>query len=205
MAKKDLVSKKAPIKKDWTAEMYCAVEAMMHSDIGKHLSDDHKQKTPMRVVTAYRELFRGVYYDPAEDLNTMFPADDLDMMITMKGINIYSMCAHHLLPFFGHATFSYIPDKHIIGLSKQPRFIDTLCRRPQTQEHLTKQITKTFMDVVKPRGCAVMIRAFHCCMMIRGVKEPHAYTETTVLAGIFKEGAKAEFLQTAQDTPVWGK
>lgn len=196
----------------WEDKMAEAIKEMLvelseHQKYGM-LSPSHTKKTPQRVVESYTELFGGSFLNPMDVLGeAVFVSDDeYGQMITSKEIPIFSMCAHHLLPFFGYATFSYIPNEWIVGLSKVPRFVDVLSRRPQIQEQLTKQIVDIFDSRLKPRGCGVMIRAHHLCNIIRGAKAVSAYTETTALRGAFlnNQTTKSEFLQTAQHTPVWG-
>lgn len=188
---------------NWADHIREGIENMLS---GLFIPYEHTVNTPQRVVDSYKELFSGCNQDPDAVLEeALFRAEHIDQMVTTKDLTIYSMCVHHLLPFFGHATFAYIPAEHIVGLSKIPRFIDIICKRPQIQENLSQQIVNTFQRVVKPYGCAVMIRAYHLCNLMRGAEEHEAYTETTALTGVFKTNAKAEFLQTAQDTPVWGR
>lgn len=193
----------------WSDDLYYAVQDMLIAFPSEGLDPLHTAKTPQRVVESFQFLFAGVHKDASEPLKeALFPTSGMiDQMITVKDVIIYSMCAHHLLPFFGHATFAYIPDQHIVGLSKFPRFMDILAKRPQVQENLTQQIVDTFQDTVKPLGCAVMIRAYHLCMLMRGAKEHAASTETTALKGVMmtNPSAKLEFLKAAQDTLVWGK
>jgi GTP cyclohydrolase I len=198
---------------DWKKQMANAIRLLLETlddnVMYGGLPPKHTLNTPMRVVESYVELFSGCQKDPMEPLReAMFPsANYIDQMVTTKKITIYSMCAHHFLPFFGHATFSYIPNEVIVGLSKIPRSIEILCRRPQVQEYLGQQIVQNFESAVRPKGCAVLIRAYHLCNLMRGAEEHAAYTETTALRGVFKtdSGTKAEFLQTAQDTPLWGQ
>jgi GTP cyclohydrolase I len=191
----------------WGSFMKTSIDEMVKTDIGSHLPADHFRKTPDRVVASYEEIFSGCFLDPMMPLvEAMFcKPQGMDEMITVKGVSIYSMCAHHFLPFFGYATFAYVPDDKIVGLSKIPRFIEILTKRPQVQEVLTQQIVDVFSHVIQPAGCAVMIRAYHLCQLMRGIQEPIAYMETTALQGVMaKGGTKQEFLQAAQATPIWG-
>lgn len=189
----------------WKLHMKRAFEEMLEGKIGSCIDSVHTNKTPLRATQAYIDLFKGCFMDETEPLrNAIFPSD-ADQMVIVKDITIRSMCAHHFLPIVGHATFAYIPNGSIVGLSKISRFIEILAKRPQVQEHLTQQIVDTFQDVVAPAGCAVMIRAYHFCMMLRGAEEHQAYTQTTALKGAMQVIAKDEFLQAAQDTCIWGK
>jgi GTP cyclohydrolase I len=182
---------------DWKQYMSAAVAQMLNTGaIGNAVSGEHVIHTPRRVVEMYEELFSGCFQSPSDALNTLFPSDS-DEMIHVKEITFFSTCQHHLLPFYGRAFFAYIPNGKIVGLSKIPRLIDVYARRPQVQEELTSQIVDAFQRIVEPRGCALMMRAYHFCCMSRGVKQPTSYTETTALRGNFKEAAvKAEFLQS---------
>lgn len=190
----------------WKLHMVKAFEEMLAGPIGSNLNKEHTAKTPNRAVEAYVEMFKGIYMDPEKPLRQALFSSTVDQMITVHSVTIRSVCGHHCLPIVGHATLSYIPAGWEVGLSKIPRFIDILAKRPQVQEHLTQQIVDTFQEVVQPRGCAVMIRAYHFCMMMRGPEEHQAYTETTALKGVMcNPSPKAEFLQAAQNTPVWGK
>lgn len=173
---------------------YLSTPAMIEA-----IDDEHVKNTPSRYVKALGELFAGVHHTPEEALSTLFQADKCNTMIHIKEISFFSMCAHHLVPFFGKASFAYIPDKRIVGLSKVPRLVEVYARRPQVQEKLSTDIVLNFQRIVAPLGCAVMIRAYHMCCMARGIKQPTSYTETTALEGIFKTDAtvKAEFLTSA--------
>jgi len=156
---------------------------------------DHTAK---RVVRMYEELFEGVKQDPAKLLQVHFPAQHYDELITVCNIDFVSMCAHHLLPFVGYAHFAYLPDEGVVGLSKIPRMIRALARRPQIQEKLTQDIVNLFQRVVRPHGCAVLVDAWHSCVAVRGVREPRAMMRTTALAGSFQlnPSLKREFFDT---------
>ena len=125
-------------------------------------------------------------------------------MVHIKSIQILSMCAHHLAAIVGRAHFAYIPNDKVVGLSKIPRMVHVLMRRPQLQENLTQQIVDIFDNTIKPKGCAVQIKAYHFCMMYRGVQEPTSYTETTALRGalLLSDAARAEFLAAAKENGV---
>jgi GTP cyclohydrolase I len=158
----------------------------------------HTVSTHLRVVKMYKEMFSGVGKNVNDELSTMFESK-ADQMIVVADISFYSMCAHHLIPFFGKASFAYIPNGKIVGLSKIPRLVDMLARRPQVQEQMSDDIVDAFMMKVEPLGCGVHINAQHLCCMARGIKQPTAYMETTSLRGNFKEASvKAEFLQAVR-------
>jgi len=188
----------------WRDIMHYAVVEMLAKTKGD-IGEFHIRETPDRVVAMYESILSGCDKNPAEVLK-LFPANNADQMVHVKNIVVYSVCAHHLLPFFGVVSFSYIPDHYITGLSKIPRMIDILARRPQIQEKLTQDIVGTFFAIVRPKGCAAVMRAYHLCMLMRGVQEHRAYTETTALRGCFKDDSvKQEFLSaTRQDGPIWG-
>jgi GTP cyclohydrolase IA len=166
-------------------------------EIRQTLNEEHIANTPTRFCAALQELLSGWRQDPEEILkNGSFNEGAYDEMIIIKDIDFVSLCAHHLLPFIGKVHFGYIPGKKIVGLSKIPRLVEALARRPQIQEHLSVQIVDTFEEVIEPRGCGVVIEATHLCMTIRGVRKPGAITNTTALRGIFKnyEATHHEFL-----------
>lgn len=165
-------------------------------DCGSGLNLLHTTDTPRRVAESFAEYVSGAAEDPRKHLQTAFARGNYDEMIHVRRIRIISMCAHHLQPILGTAHFAYLPSGSIIGLSKIPRFIDVLCRRLQVQENLTREIVDIFQDELQPAGCAVNIQAYHCCMMIRGVREHEAVTETTAFRGCFKtqDVTRAEFL-----------
>ncbi len=161
----------------------------------------HIDETPARVIKAFTEYTSGVNEDPASYLTKQFDGGTYDEMITEHSIDIVSLCAHHWAPILGKAVFSYIPGDYVVGLSKIPRMIGALARRPQVQENLTEQIVDVFFNTVQPKGCAVNIRAVHCCMKTRGVREHGVVTETTALRGVFKNPVtKSEFLQSIDRT-----
>jgi GTP cyclohydrolase I len=146
--------------------------------------------TPKRVARMYAELFAGMHKDPSKEL-TVFHEADHEEMVMVKDIPFYSMCEHHLIPFFGKAHVVYIPNKgRVTGLSKLVRVIEGFAKRPQVQERLTSQIADCLMAGLKPQGVMVVIEAEHLCMSMRGVKKPGAITTTSALRGIFQKNAK---------------
>jgi len=143
--------------------------------------------TPTRVAKMYAELFGGLQHDPHKYLETCYYEEKHDEMIIVKDITVYSMCEHHLLPFYGKVHIAYIPSpEKIVGLSKIVRVVDTLARRPQLQERLTTQIADTIMGALEAKGVAVVVEAEHLCMAIRGVKKPGSLTITSAVRGIFR-------------------
>lgn len=154
------------------------------------------KSTPQRVEKAFRHLTRGYRQDVEKVLNrALFPSDYNEMVI-VKNIDFFSLCEHHLLPFFGKCHIAYIPNKKVIGLSKIPRLVDVFSRRLQVQEHLTCQIADTIQEKIDPIGVAVVMEANHLCMMMRGVEKQNALAVTSAMLGIFKTEYKtrAEFL-----------
>ena len=192
---------------DWQDMLRRAVLAMIEDPvIRKTIHPAHTQNTPDRVVDYFKEALSGCLEKPDEIVSAKFLADGYDQMIHVKKIMFYSLCAHHCVPFFGVANFAYIPDDWIVGLSKIPRLVHAYARRPQVQEKLTNEIVDKFEQVVAPKGCGLVMRAYHFCMIARGVREPGAYTETTALRGCFIEGGtKSEFLASQQGNDIiWG-
>lgn len=146
--------------------------------------------TPWRVAEMYEEIFSGIHQDASRGLEVILEQKH-DEIILLKGIPLYSLCEHHLLPFVGRAHVAYIPKGgRVTGLSKLARVVDILSKRPQVQERLTTQIAEIIMSKLKPQGCMVVIEAEHMCMSMRGVKKPGALTITSVVRGIFKKNEK---------------
>lgn len=166
--------------------------------IGENPSREGLLKTPTRVEKAYAHLFSGYHKNPA-DFVTTFQGENYDEMIIAKEIEFYSMCEHHMLPFFGKVTIGYIPNDKIIGLSKMPRLIEVFSRRLQNQERLTDQIADAMVKYLKPKGVGVMISAQHLCMMSRGIEKQGAYVLTSSLRGLFKtkQETRSEFMSLA--------
>jgi GTP cyclohydrolase I len=163
-------------------------------DILEAIGDNSKRKgllnTPVRVAQMYEEIFAGIQKDPAEELEVILEQRH-DEIILLKGISLYGVCEHHLMPFIGKAHIAYIPKEgRVTGLSKIARVVDILSRRPQMQERLTTQIAEIIMSKLKPRGVMVIIEAEHLCMSMRGIKKPGTLTVTSVVRGIFKENEK---------------
>jgi GTP cyclohydrolase I len=153
--------------------------------------------TPKRVRQSLAFLTQGYQQDPYEILGSAMFEEPYDEMVLVKDIEFYSLCEHHLLPFFGRAHIAYIPDGHIVGLSKLPRLVEVFSRRLQVQERLTTQIAETIWELLAPKGVGVVIEADHLCMMMRGVQKQRSRTVTSCLLGSFKENrdTRAEFLK----------
>ena len=153
-------------------------------------------RTPERADKALRFLTSGYETDVASIVNGALFEEKCDEMVLVKDIEFYSMCEHHLLPFFGTMHVAYLPNKQVIGLSKIPRIVDMFARRLQLQERLTHQVAETLRDVLKPKGVGVICEARHFCMMMRGVEKQHSGTVTSAMLGAFRErkASRDEFL-----------
>lgn len=155
--------------------------------IGEDVNREGLQKTPSRVAKMYAECCAGLYQDPAVHFETLFNEDHEEMVI-VKDIPFYSMCEHHLAPFFGKAHICYIPaadDGRVCGLSKLARLVEVFARRPQVQERLTRQVADTLVEQLNPQGVMVVIEAEHLCMSMRGIKKPGSRTMTSAVRGAF--------------------
>jgi GTP cyclohydrolase I len=156
-------------------------------------------RTPDRVASSMRFLTQGYRTTVQDVIGTAIFEDAHDSMVLVKDIEVYSLCEHHLLPFFGKAHVAYIPDGRIVGLSKLPRIVDVFARRLQVQERLTEQIAQAIEDVLKPQGVGVVIEAVHLCMMMRGVEKQNSRTITSAVRGLFRRDhrTREEFLRLA--------
>jgi GTP cyclohydrolase I len=168
--------------------------------VGEDPSRDGLLKTPERVERAMRWLTRGYELDAADVIGDALFEEDHQNMVVVRDIEFYSMCEHHMLPFFGKAHVAYIPDGRIVGLSKVARVVDVFARRLQVQERLTDQIAQALEDALRPRGVGVVLEASHFCMMMRGVEKQNSRTLTSALRGVFREDASTrnEFLRLVQ-------
>jgi GTP cyclohydrolase I len=168
--------------------------------VGEDPSREGLRKTPERVERAMRWLTRGYELDAADVIGDALFEEDHQNMVVVRDIEFYSMCEHHMLPFFGKAHVAYIPDGRIVGLSKVARVVDVFARRLQVQERLTDQIAQALEDALRPRGVGVVLEASHFCMMMRGVEKQNSRTLTSALRGVFREDASTrnEFLRLVQ-------
>lgn len=165
--------------------------------LGEDPTREGLEKTPERVAKALQFLTSGYKQDAAKILRGAMFKEDYSEMVIVKDIELYSMCEHHMLPFFGKAHIAYIPNGHIVGLSKIPRIVDVFARRLQVQERLTQQVLDSIQDTLQPLGVAVVIEANHMCMMMRGVQKQNSATTTSAFTGVFKDDEKTrnEFLK----------
>jgi GTP cyclohydrolase I len=164
--------------------------------IGEDPDRDGLEKTPMRVAKAYEFLTRGYFQCPKKVLNDALFDVQSDEMVIVKDIDFYSLCEHHLLPFFGKCHIAYLPNKKVVGLSKLPRMVEVFARRLQVQERMTSEIAKVIDELIKPQGVGVVIEAQHLCMAMRGVEKQNSYALTSSMLGAFRDDARtrAEFL-----------
>jgi GTP cyclohydrolase I len=162
------------------------------SIIGENPDREGLNKTPERVAKAMQFLLQGYTIDPVEILKSAMFKEDYRQMVIVKDIEIYSMCEHHLLPFFGKAHVAYIPNGTITGLSKIARVVDVFARRLQVQERLTLQIKECIQETLQPLGVAVVIEAQHLCMQMRGIQKQHSITTTSDFTGAFQKVATRE-------------
>ena len=167
--------------------------------IGEDPTREGMVGTPRRIAEMYAELFMGIGVDPKEELAVGFEEGHHEMVI-IKDIPFYSLCEHHLLPFYGMAHIGYIPKGRVVGASKLARVVEILSKRPQIQERLTTQIAETIVEALEPNGVAVVIQAEHMCMTLRGVKKPGSNIITSATRGLFRTRAatRAEFLSLVQ-------
>jgi GTP cyclohydrolase I len=176
-----------------------AIEPLIESllkEIGEDPGREGLVRTPQRFAEALRFFTEGYDQDPQKILNNALFDVDYDEMVIVKDIEFFSLCEHHLLPFFGRAHVAYIPNGKVVGLSKIPRLVEMFGKRLQVQERLTMQVAETLERVLRPKGVAVVIEAIHLCMMMRGVESPNASAITSSIRGEFEEDSKtrAEFM-----------
>jgi GTP cyclohydrolase I len=177
-------------------------ESLVHRELellGEDPEREGLQRTPARVAAALRWMTQGYSSSVEEAVGNGIFKEEHDNMIMVRDIELYSMCEHHMLPFFGKAHVAYIPNGKIVGLSKIPRIVDVYAQRLQVQERLTEQIAEGLCRVLRPAGVGVVIEAYHLCMMMRGVQKQNSKTITSALRGAFREDPKTrdEFLRLA--------
>jgi len=174
--------------------------------IGEDAEREGLRRTPERVEKAYRWLTRGYEMTVADVVGGGVFEESHESMILVRDIELYSMCEHHMLPFFGKAHVAYLPAGRIIGLSKLPRIVEIFSRRLQVQERLTDQVADAVMEVLEPRGVGVVIEAAHLCMMMRGVEKQNSTTVTSALRGVFRDDPRTreEFLRLVHGPRIIG-
>ncbi len=164
-------------------------------DLLRHIGEDPDreglEKTPSRVVSAWEFMTRGYAEDPKAVINeALFTEQEYQEMILCKDVDFYSMCEHHLLPFYGKAHIAYLPNHRIVGLSKLARMVEMYARRLQVQERMTTQIAQTIMEVIEPLGVAVVLEAEHMCMRMRGVEKQNSRVTTSAMLGVFRKNVE---------------
>lgn len=170
-------------------------------DVGENPAREGLLKTPVRAAKAMQFLTQGYDLNPTEILRSAMFKEDYSQMVIVKDIEVYSLCEHHLLPFFGKAHIAYIPNGQIVGLSKLPRVVDAFARRLQVQERLTNEIRDCIQDTLKPLGVAVVIECSHLCMQMRGIQKQNSATTTSAFTGEFlKDTTRKEFISLISTT-----
>ena len=166
-------------------------------EIGEDPTREGLEKTPTRVAKSWEYLTSGYRQEAHQVLNEALFTEEYDEMVIVKDIDLYSICEHHLLPFFGKCHIAYMPSHKIVGLSKIPRLVEMFSRRLQVQERLTTQIAHTLQEILQPRGVAVVIEALHMCMLMRGVEKQNSKAVTSAMLGLFRKNARTrmEFLE----------
>lgn len=159
--------------------------------VGDNSAREGLLDTPKRVIKSWKEIYRGYSQNPAE-LMTTFSSDGCDQIVLLKDIELYSMCEHHMLPFFGKAHIAYIPDGKVIGISKLARLLDIYSRRLQIQERIGEQVTGALMEFLQPKGAACVIEATHMCMRMRGVSKQNSTMITSSMKGVFMTAPEAK-------------
>jgi GTP cyclohydrolase I len=167
------------------------------AELGEDPDREALLRTPERVAESLRFLTQGYGVDVGDVIRDAVYAEPYEEMVLVRDVEVYSLCEHHLLPFYGRAHIAYMPRGHIVGLSKLPRVVDVFARRLQVQERLTTQIAQALDEALHPYGVAVVIEAFHLCMMMRGVQKQNSQTVTSALTGVFRTDPKtrSEFLE----------
>jgi GTP cyclohydrolase IA len=189
-----------------SASQYASMEELVREMLTR-LGDDPEREglrdTPSRVAKSLDFLTQGYAQDPAEVVNSALFTVEYDEMVIVKDIEMFSLCEHHMLPFYGKVHIAYLPKGRVIGLSKLPRLVDVFARRLQVQERLTKQLADAIEEIIQPQGVGVVIEARHLCMMMRGVEKQHSAAVTSAMLGAFRrQETRNEFLSLLrQKTP----
>lgn len=179
------------------ADPIAALTRELLTELGEDPDREALLRTPLRVAESLRFLTQGYGVDVDDLIRGAVYAEPYEEMVLVKDVEVYSLCEHHLLPFYGRAHIAYMPRDRIVGLSKLPRVVDVFARRLQVQERLTTQIAEALDQALRPHGVAVVIEAFHLCMMMRGVQKQNSQTVTSALTGVFRTDPKtrSEFLE----------
>ncbi len=182
--------------------MIAALIEKLLQELGEDAQREGLERTPDRVEKALRYLTSGYGQKVEEVLNEALFVEDYDEMVVVKDVDFFSLCEHHLLPFFGKAHVAYMPRRKIVGLSKIPRLVEMFSRRLQVQERLTTQIATTLNEVLQPRGVAVVMEGIHLCMLMRGVEKQNSKAITSAMLGMFRERpeTRAEFMELIKST-----
>ena len=205
MAQPMAVSKPAPRPDNSYEGLSEVTTEEMIREILSRLGEDPSRQgllaTPSRVEKSLASLTKGYDEDPTQILRGALFDEDYDEMVIVKDIEMFSLCEHHMLPFFGKVHVAYIPKGKVIGLSKIPRLVEVFARRLQVQERLTRQIADAIQNAIQPQGVGVVIEARHLCMMMRGIEKQHSSTVTSAMVGCFREKeTRSEFLSLVRDT-----
>jgi GTP cyclohydrolase I len=186
-----------------------STQELLRELIGRWGEDPNRQgllATPSRVEKAMAHLTKGYDEDPTEILRGALFDEDYDEMVIVKDIEIFSLCEHHMLPFFGKVHVAYVPKGKVIGLSKIPRLVEVFARRLQIQERLTRQIADAIQHAIQPQGVGVVIEARHLCMMMRGIEKQHSSTVTSAMQGCFRQKeTRLEFLSLVRQQGAGGQ
>jgi GTP cyclohydrolase IA len=201
------IKSKPPLRKTAAERSLRRIESHFRDvllDLGEDPDREGLVKTPHRVAAALRDLTSGYFVDVDAMINNALFKESYDEMVLVRDISFYSMCEHHMLPFFGRAHVAYLPERHIIGLSKIPKIVEIFARRLQVQERLTLQIAQTLQAKLKPRGVAVVLEARHLCMEMRGAESHRSPTTTSCMLGKFRKDPRTrkEFLDLVKSKPV---
>jgi GTP cyclohydrolase IA len=183
--------------RDPTDAPFTALVREQLRQLGEDPDREGLRRTPLRVEQSLKWLTRGYELDVADEVGDAVFEEDHHNMVLVRDIEMYSLCEHHMLPFFGKVHIAYIPNGKIVGLSKLPRIVEVFARRLQVQERLTEQIARALQDVLQPAGVGVVIDAMHLCMMMRGVEKQNSRTLTSAVKGVFREDLRTreEFLR----------
>jgi GTP cyclohydrolase I len=202
--KRTTMARPAIVRKAMTTGLENVSTQDIYREIIRRFDDDPTrdglERTPERVEKALTFLTKGYRENPTEILRDALFDVDYDEMVIVKDIEMFSLCEHHMLPFFGKVHVAYIPNGKVVGLSKIPRLVEVFSRRLQVQERMTQQIADSIQNAIAPQGVGVVIEARHLCMMMRGVEKQHSSTVTSAMVGVFqKQNTRAEFLSLVRD------